>query len=135
MIRLSSFVNIEKLDIIKNESGYYAVLDSVNNLSFAVCTDEIVLRYCKEHQHFYAFDYKDEKEWIEAFAALLRKIVNRTVKFEYCYRGKVPTKTRIYSLNEQSNWELIENVNTSLNFFRSFYPIRIVTETIVFQQQ
>lgn len=119
----------------KDEQNGYYIIDSVNDLWLEFGGSDVTIYYLKEHHHIMGMDFDTMDEWALEVDRFLRQFINRTVRFEYYFKGEKHIRIKTYSLHDGRD-ELIEHIRTTLNplFLNSKYSRKEV-KLIDFQQQ
>ena len=112
--KLASILNVSMLR--KDEQHGYYIIDSVNDLWLEFCGSEVIIYYSQEHHHIMGMDFETMDEWASEVDYFLRLLINRTVRFEYFFKGDKQIRIKVYSLHNGKE-ELIEHIRTTLNPF------------------
>lgn len=131
--KLASILNVSVLR--KDEQHGYYIIDSINDLWLEFCGSEVIIYYSKEHHHIMGMDFATMDEWASEVDHFLRLLINRTVRFEYFFKGDKQIRIKLYSLHNGKE-ELIEHIRTTLNPFLLISKVsRKETVLIEFKQQ
>lgn len=131
--KLSSVLNVSMLK--KDEQHGYYVIDSVNDLWLEFGGSEVMICYSKEHHHIMGMDFESMDEWAAEVVRFFRLFINRTVRFEYFFKGDKQIRIKLYSIHNGEE-ELIEHIRTTLNPFSLISKAsRKETVLIKFKQQ
>jgi hypothetical protein len=119
----------------KDEQHGYYIIDSVNGLWLEFGGSEVIIYYAKEHHHIMGMDYETMDEWAAEVIGFLRLLINRTVRFEYFFKGDKQIRVKLYSIHNGKE-ELMEHIRTTLNpFLLIAKAFRKETVLIEFKQQ
>lgn len=110
--KLTSILDGSKLE--KDERHGYYIIDSVNDLWIEFGGSEVIIFYWQEHNHIMGMDFETMDEWASEVVRFLQLLINRTVRFEYYFKGHKQIRVKLYSLYN-GNEELIEHIRTTLN--------------------
>ena len=112
---LSKLESILDVSILTGDAqnGCY-IIDSANDLRLQFGGSEVLINYSKEHHHIMGMDFETMDEWASQVIIFLKLFINRTVRFEYYFKGNRQVRVKLYSINN-GNEELIEHVRTTLN--------------------